>query len=1057
MRTKIAALAFLALAAPAEAQTVTGTILGAVSDTSGARVAGAAVTAINELTQEKHSTASNAMGDYLLIALPVGNYRVEMESQGFKKFVHRGVVLELNQNARVDAALELGAVSQEVVVQGNAASVDTHQVQLGTVVDTQRINDLPLNGRNVYSLVTQLPGVTGTTLQAQPDVAQGNQMNLNGARTLQTSFLLDGGLNNNVWRDGGLMSPNPDAVEEFRLITSNYNAEYGRSGGGIVNVITKSGTNRFHGTLYEYLRNDDLDARSFFNPSVSILKQNQFGGTLGGPVKHDKLFFFFSNEGTRQRAGQFVNTARTPTAAQRGGNFAGLPAAQSPRDPDTNTLFPGGIIPTSRLDPVAQNMLNAIVPLPNTPDGRVQGSASQALTNNQYLAKGDYLLSPTHKITVSTFTVRSNLYAPFAGGGNLPGYAPATTTAHQNNVTATDTCTISPSLLNQALFNFTHAHSLQDDVNHVGLTQWGSKFTLVAEPLRPPRITVTNGWTGGTFGDVDETDEVYTIGNTLSWMRGSHSVKAGGTFQHFVYDYDSNGSASGLITDTGAFTGNSFSDLELGHLGLTVTAPFTPHLRMNDWALFAQDDWKISRKVTLNLGVRYDVFHPFTSISGQLSNWNFGQQSVKFPAAPLGMTFVGDPGVPDGLIPTRYKNFAPRVGIAYDPFGNGKTAIRAGYGIFYSIGFAGLYNIDYGQPFQPSANILQTPGLVNPLAGLNVPFPPPPGVVQFTLPINVPWMNQNNTTPYLHQYNFTVQRQLMQNLSLDVAYVGNGARHLQQQRDANAPIFHAGTSTAANVNARRPIEPNVVAQLQEAETASNSNYNALQVTLNRRFAHGLTALANFTHAKAIDMQSADQQGPGITFTDNGNLRLDRGPSSFDVRNVFNLTFLWEPPKTAKFGFIGKQILSNWQINGITRYTSGRAFTVTSGVDTNLDGNNVDRPNLAGDPNLPTGRSRSVMLKQYFLPSAFQTPATGLNGTAGRDILYGPGFANWDLSFFKNIPIHESHRLQFRAEFFNIFNKPNFNPPVAVLNNPNVGVILGAGAGRVIQFGLKYSF
>ena len=254
-------------------------------------------------------------------------------------------------------------------------------------MDTRRINDLPLNGRNVYSLVTQLPGVTGTALQAQPDVAQGNQMNLNGSRTLQTSFLLDGGLNNNVWRDGGLMSPNPDAVEEFRLITSNYNAEYGRSGGGIVNVITKSGTNQFHGALYEYLRNDDLDARSFFNPSVSILKQNQFGGTAGGPVKHDKLFFFFSYEGTRQRVGQFVNTARTPTAAQRRGDFSALPAAQWPRDPDTGIVFPGGIIPTARLDPVAQNMLQQAVPLPNTADGRVQDSASQSLTTTNTWAK----------------------------------------------------------------------------------------------------------------------------------------------------------------------------------------------------------------------------------------------------------------------------------------------------------------------------------------------------------------------------------------------------------------------------------------------------------------------------------------------------------------------------------------------------------------------------------------------------------------------------------------------------------------------------------------------
>src|SRR5215471_5584268 len=271
MRCKIA-IAFLAAAClRLRAQTVTGSILGTVSDTSGSRIAGAAVTAIHELTQERHASTTNGFGDYLIIALPVGAYRVEVEAQGFKKFVHQGVALEINQNARVDAKLELGAVTQEVVVQGNVATVDTHQVQLGTVVDTKRINDLPLNGRNVYSLVTQLPGVTGTTLQAQPDVAQGNQMNLNGARTLQTSFLLDGGLNNNVWRDGGLMSPNPDAVEEFRLITSNYNAEYGRSGGGIVNVITKSGTNQVHGTLYEYLRNDDLDARSFFNPSVSIL------------------------------------------------------------------------------------------------------------------------------------------------------------------------------------------------------------------------------------------------------------------------------------------------------------------------------------------------------------------------------------------------------------------------------------------------------------------------------------------------------------------------------------------------------------------------------------------------------------------------------------------------------------------------------------------------------------------------------------------------------------------------------------------------------------------
>jgi hypothetical protein len=1045
---------------PLSAQAVTGTILGNITDPSGARVANAAVVAVNDLTQEKHSTVSNAMGDYLITAVPVGNWHVEVEVQGFKKYVRQGIVLEVNQNARVDAKLEVGQTNQQVLVSGDVALVDTHEVQLGAVVDSRQISELPLNGRNVYALVGTLPGVTGTSLQQQPDVAEGTQFNLNGSRVLSVSFFLDGALNNNVFRDGGLMAPNPDAVEEFRLITSNYNAEYGRSAGGIVNVITRSGTNQFHGALFEFLRNSDLNARSFFQPSVSDLKQNQFGGTLHGPIKRDKLFFLFSYQGTRQRSGQFVNTARTPTAAQRLGDFSTSLANQRPRDPDTNAPFPDGIIPSNRLDKVASNILSAAIPLPNTADGRVQASQSTSLDSSEYLGKADYLLNTKHRIAFTTFNVTTNDIYPFsnqAASSNLPGYAPVATRPAQHNFTGNETWTASPTLLNQFTFSFTGSKNSVQDLNTKGLPDYGAQITISAKPVRPPNMTVTNGWTVGTpGGDLVETDHIYNWSDTLSWTHGAHSVKLGGLFQHFAFDWEGNGGSAGSITATGAFSGNAFADLELGRVQFGVGSAFRPHLKMNDWSVFAQDDWKVSRRVTLNLGLRYDLFGPFSSRLSQLSNWSAGQKSTRFPNAPLGMVFVGDPGVPDGLIETRKLDFAPRVGLAFDVFGNGKTSIRTGYGIFYAVGFAGLYNANYGQPFNPSAQIPMTTSLTNPLATLSSPFPPPAGS-SFVLPAAVPWMNQNNVTPYVEQYHFTIEQQLRQSLSLHVAYVGNVSRHLELQRDANAPIYQPGRSTVANVNQRRPIQPGIINTIPEAETSANASYNALQTTLNRRFAHGLTLQANYTFSKTLDLQSATQQNTAVGFVDSYNLALDRGPAGFDVRHVFNVSFVWESPSLKHWGVVGKQLLSHWQINGIGRFASGRPFSVTSGVDTNVDGVNNDRADLIGNPLLDKSRPRSQLIARFFNPAAFTTPATGLDGNSGRNIIYGLGSSSWDLSFVKSFPIHESHRIQFRSEFFNILNKPNFNNPNTAISNPNVGQILGAGGARVVQFALKYSF
>ena len=1046
-----------------QAQSVTGTILGTVADSSGAAVAGITVTAINTLTAASRTVTSDADGNYLFRSLPVGEYTVEAEAPGFKKFSHAGIILDVNRNARVDITLEVGQVTEKLEVVGDVAMVDTHEVQAGGLVDSRRAVDLPINGRNVYSLSSILPGVAANSTE-QLSTRNGNTMNVNGARSKNSTFLLDGGFNTTLWRTSGQAAPNPDAVQEFQIITNNFNAQYGRSSGAVINVVTRSGTNDFHGGLFEFFRNNHLNARNFFQSTVSPLHQNQFGGVFGGPVIRNKTFFFGSYETLHVRSSQFVNSARPPTSAERAGDFSSQASRNWPNDPLTGRPFPDGVIPSSRLDPVAASILQKSVPLPNTADGRLEALRSLASNQSEGMGKVDHLLSASHRLSGTVFYLTNFNSQPFSGGVNIPNYDVFTYHYKQWNVVANDTWSISPSLLNELSFTFVQDH--YDEIPDVRTSwpDWGSQVPLAADFHKrfPPVLNVSGRWSGGTQNEnMGQQDRTLAWNEVLSWNRGAHSVKAGTWYGRSSYNALLALAGAGIVGFTGNVTGNAMADFLVGQAAtFRQTSGTKRQFHRWDWESFVQDNWKISRRITLNLGMRYELAPRFSSSLNDLQTWRPGQQSTVIPSAPPGLVFQGDKGVPDSMAKLDKNNFAPRVGLAIDPFGDGKTAIHAGYGIFYATPYADSATYLQEQPVQVDYTVYVTPNLINPYANTTNPFPYKldPAHPFFIYPMLADSLAANITTPYVQQYSFRVQRQLRKDLSLQVGYVGNASRKLLEQLDINQPRFIPGQSTAANVNNRRPIQPGIIGQLSETQSAGNSHYDSLQVSVDRRFARGFTILANYTYGKTLDYTSDDPSNPtDVIVVDSTNVRYDRGPSNFDIRHVFNISYLWELPSWKSLGFFGTKILGGWQINGLTRFQSGTPVNITSGQDVNLNGIANDRPNVVGTVAIPGDRSRDQQIAQYFNPGAFAQPTAGSLGTAGRNLLYGPGSQQWDCSLFRYFPIHERHRLQFRAEFFNVPNRVNLGNPVSTLSSGSFARIISAGSARVVQLGLKYTF
>ena len=1051
-------------------------IVGTVKDPSGAVVPSASITAKNLNTGEVRQAISSGVGEYAIPKLPAGNYEMTAEKQGFKRQVFEHVRLEVQAAQTVDFVLNPGAANQEVTVPGTPPALETTNSSVGTFFETKQVEDLPLNGRNFLQLQLLAPGVTmggpgvwqAIQISAQNTSIGGGNFSVGGAPDVYNDFLLDG-LSFKETMDGiNGLDPSVDAVQEFRLQSSNYSAEYGGSAGGLVNMITKSGTDQWHGTAYDYLRNDALDATNYFTKQAgepkTPLRRNQFGGTLGGAIISHKTFFFFSYEGFRQQSTttQFDNF---PTAKMRTGNFSELLSLPTPiviTDPYTGQPYPGNIIPSNQVLSVMPGYLSQYIPEPNRP-GFSQNyvvPGTDRNTTNQYIAKIDELL--TDKLKLSGRYVHNKILD--APPTTIPAFAGSQYSPDQNLVLSL-TDTISPTTILDLRagwnsFKQFSVNKLQNTTPDIASEVLGI-HGVATDPRAsgaPAFSTVGFGTLSGGGGPRQWFSERYEYRGTISLVRGKHLISAGlqairhhETFQEIIIP-------NGLYVFDGTFTGYPMADMMLGIPSQYLLSPelFNPLFRQWEVMPWVQDDWRVTPNLTLNVGLRYE-WRP----------WPVSQNNTIFniilpPGGGLASLILAGPCIPDSTrkcettLPTSIakhrstfsgnpsRQFAPRLGFAYRL--GSRTVIRGAYGIFYQPEpFNGLVNLSYNPPFVSfydrfnNVSNFRTWDWFNPTAGL------PPGGVQFTQ------YPGDSTIPYLQAWNLGVERDLGAGFVVDASYVGNHDTHMWSYLYPNQP--HPGPG---DIDSRRPYTN--VSTIISDQSNGDANYNGLQVKVTKRFSHGLSLLGGYTWSKALtDTQGSSSFSPDIQ--NEYNRAANYGLWSADVRHRATISAVYELPfgngqrYLARMSGVPAKLISGWQVSGIAQFQTGEPLTVTLPFDNPNVGEGAKYPNVVGDPN-----AGPKTVSEFFNTAAFAVPPPYTFGNEGIGAVTGPGISDIDLSLVKNIPIRERLRLQFRADAFNVANHLIMGDPNSTFGTPTFGQVTSTRLdNRQIQLALRLEF
>ena len=1067
---RIALLAFAATVlaglagSPAAAQTTTGGITGVIRDAGGGVLPGVTVKATHESTNTVIEAISNDVGTYVLRGLPVGRYTVIAELSGFQTSKNTDVIVRVNEEVRLDIGLSVGAVSEMVTVSGMASTVDTSTGTLKTVVDQERIENLPLNGRNPTQLMTLVAGV----LPDRSDLTSGatypgtSPVSSSGARGNTTNYVLDGGSNNDHYSNGPNPMPNPDALQEFSVQTNSFSAEYGRNSGAVVNAVTRAGTNDFHGLGFGYFRHYKFNATNFFTPGVNDgLKRAQYGGTFGGPIARNRTFFFGSYQGTNERRLPTTRQSLVPSAAMRAGDFSAIPRAL--RNPFTGQNFPNNQIPTSLFSPAAVGILADWLPLPNPGAGdnplTLRFQQPTQADDHQYLGRVDHSFSDNHR-AYGRFWVSRASTPPVLLDGNILSSAFGRT--WQNTVASfNDTYILTSSLLNNLIvtFNRTNNYNFQiypPDYSSLGIN--------VHNDDTPQWFFNVSGYFGINSGDTNTfLRNEFQIVDTVRWTKGRHDLAVGVDYSYGQGDIVNNFRANGRFTfaNSAPFTGDALADFFLGKFSSFEQAIGEyKNTRMHFFATFIQDTFRVNRQLTLNLGLRWDPFFPYTDVNNRLACYRPGEESQVYTNAPVGIVYPGDPACPAGGYSTSWTDFGPRAGIAYDPFGDGRTSIRAGYGMFYDRPNTISTNSPANQG--PFGTLVSFPGdavndMSNPYAGRVNPFPADPfnvpQDVQFFLPHTAFSYDPDLRNGRLQSWNLTVERELLPTYLVRVGYAGSYGDRLAMGREVNPAIYAPGATTATT-NQRRPLFPTFNA-ITTIESTGRSTYHSLQLTLDKRMSKGFSVLTSYTLSKNMDHAGEGKQ-TGVTQTNPFDLEFDWGPSNADRRHRLVASALWQIP--GEFGNpVARGVLSGWSVTGILALQSGAGFTVTSGVDNARSGTGGQRADISGDPDLPSDRSTQEKILQWFNTAVYTPNELGTFGNSGRNSLRGPGSKNVDLGLHKTFSTGHGTRLQLRIEAFNAFNWVNLGNPNTSQNSANFARITSAGSPRVMQAALRVSF